>query len=75
MTLVNQDLILETAMNMGEFSTMQMAFKVYGDLHYNHLSAVHHKLQTLCNRGFVEKVGKRKDQHSNQPQTYWKAIQ
>ena len=75
MTLVNQDTVLEAAQTMGEFTTRQMAVRVYGDLEYNHLSATYNKLQMLYKRGFVTKLGKIKDQYSNQPQMQWRAIQ
>ena len=34
MTLVNQDTVLEAAQTMGDFTTRQMAVRVYGDLEY-----------------------------------------
>lgn len=74
MTLVNQDTVLEAAQTMGEFTTRQMAVRVYRDLDYNHLRATYNKLQTLYKRGFVTKLGKIKDQYSNQPQIQWRAV-
>ena len=74
MTLVNQDTVLEAAQTMGEFTTRQMAVRVYGDLKYNHFSATYNKLQMLYKRGFITKLGKIKDQYSNQPQIQWRAV-
>lgn len=74
MTLVNQNTVLEAAQTMGEFTTRQMAVRVYGDLEYNHFSATYNKLQTLYKRGFITKLGKIKDQYSNQPQIQWRAV-
>lgn len=73
MTLVNQDTVLEYAKTMGEFSTIQMAYRAYGDLTNNHLSATHRMLMRLLKWGFIEKLPRRKDEYNTQPQTYWRA--
>ena len=73
MTLVNQDLILEHARNMGDFTTKQMATVVYGDLAYTHISATNRKLHRLMENGDVVKIGKRKSEGA-QWQTVWRAV-
>ena len=73
MTLVNQDLVLEYAKTMGEFTTKQMATAVYGDLCVTHISATHKKLHKLAAHGDVIKIGKRKTEGA-QWQTVWRAV-
>lgn len=73
MTLVNQDLILEYAKTMGEFTTKEMATAVYGDLCVTHISATNKKLHKLAAHGDVIKIGKRKSEGA-QWQTVWRAV-
>lgn len=72
MTLVNQDLILEHARTMGEFTTKQMASVVYGDIGHSHITAANKKLHKLAAHGDVIKIGKRKSEGA-QWQTIWRA--
>jgi len=72
MTLVNQDLVLEYAKTMGDFTTKQMATVVYGDLAYTHISATNRKLHKLAAHGDIIKIGKRKSEGA-QWQTVWRA--
>ena len=73
MTLVNQDLILEYARNMGEFTAKQMASVVYGDIGHSHITAANKKLIKLAKRGDVIRVGRRKI-GGEQPQMFWRAV-
>jgi hypothetical protein len=74
MTLVNQDLIFETALTMGAFTTKQMTFAVYGDVTASHISGTQHKLARLLKSGKMERVGRMKADGC-QRQMYWRAIQ
>lgn len=72
MTLVNQDLILEHARTMGEFTAKQMASVVYGDIGHSHITAANKKLIKLAKRGDIIRVGRRKIGGA-QWQTVWRA--
>jgi hypothetical protein len=72
MTLVNQEMILEYARTMGDFTTKQMATIVYGDVDHGHTSAAHKKLTKLVKHGDIIRVGRRKD--GAQWQTVWRAV-
>ena len=73
MTLVNQDLVLEYAKTMGDFTVKQMASIVYGDIGHSHLTAARRKLAKLAKHGDIIKVGRRKDDGC-QWQTVWRAV-
>lgn len=73
MTLVNQDLIFETALTMGTFTTKQMTLAVYGDVTASHISGTQHKLSCLLKDGRVERLGRMKADGC-QRQMYWRAV-
>ena len=50
------DRIIEEAPTMGDFTTRQMAFRIFGELNDANIARVGEKLRRLANQGYVVRV-------------------
>jgi len=66
------DRIQELAPTMGEFTTRQMASRIYGELTENRIGRVGMKLKRLAAQGYIVKVDTVKAYYSRH-QAIWRA--
>ena len=74
MIYVNQQTIYELALNMGDFTTIEMTYRAHRDLDHGHISSTYRMISKLVKWGLVERVGRRKPP-GEQWQTVWRAVQ
>lgn len=67
------DRIQELAPTMGEFTTRQMASRIYDELTDNRIGTVGMKLKRLANQGYIVKVDTVKGRYS-QHQAIWRSV-
>lgn len=66
------DRIIEEAPTMGEFTTRQMAFRVFGELTDTGIASVGAKLRSLARQGYIQPLGLTRERGYHQ--ATWRAV-